>query len=257
MNTARNVCLFGGGVSAESRTLFAAMTTKPTAARKKLIDRTIKSLKSASVWSNLDRLFVLAAHDSQAALLNWINPGGTAAAAVSSPTFTADRGYTGNGSSSYVRTNFTPSSDGADYTQNSASIWVWSLTDGQVGGREAGNASAPLANIECRNASDNAVLSLNDATATQVSNPDGSGFVGGSRVSSSVKRLWRNGSQVGGDISVSATGVPTEEQWICAANSTLFSTRQIAVAAWGASLSGFEAAFYSAMLNYMEGVGAV
>jgi hypothetical protein len=30
-----------------------------------------------------------------------------------------------------------------------------------------------------------------------------------------------------------STGVPTQEQWVCGANSANFSTKQIAQAAWG------------------------
>ena len=55
-------------------------------------------------------LKVQAAHSSQAALLNWVStsyPSST----VNSPTFTTDRGYAGDGVSSYVASGYVPSAD--------------------------------------------------------------------------------------------------------------------------------------------------
>ena len=52
-------------------------------------------------------LKVQAAHSSQAALLNWVStsyPSST----VNSPTFTTDRGYAGDGVSSYVASGYVP-----------------------------------------------------------------------------------------------------------------------------------------------------
>jgi hypothetical protein len=41
-----------------------------------------------------------------------------------------------------------------------------------------------------------------------------------------------------------STALPSQEQWICGANSTNFSARRIAMAAWGASLAGKEVSFF-------------
>jgi hypothetical protein len=92
----------GGAFSPEASALFAAMTTPPTAARKTLIDACIVSLKAAGVWSKLDAFYMTAAADSQAARLNWKTPGSQTLSAVNSPTFTADRGYQGDGISAHL-----------------------------------------------------------------------------------------------------------------------------------------------------------
>jgi hypothetical protein len=41
--------------------------------------------------------------------------------AVNSPTWTANQGFTGNGTSSYIDTNFNPATQGVNYTLNDAS----------------------------------------------------------------------------------------------------------------------------------------
>src|SRR5690606_35810663 len=99
------------------------MTTPPTRARQLLINTTITNLIAAGLWPKLDVLYLLAAADEQAARLNWKNPGTFTCTAVNSPTFTADRGFAGDGSTSYLDTNFNISSaSGRLYEQNSAHI---------------------------------------------------------------------------------------------------------------------------------------
>lgn len=103
--------------------LIARMTTPPSGARAALIDACIRSLKVAGVWDKLDFLYFQAAHDAQAALLNWVSSSFDATA-VNSPTFTTDRGYAPNGSTSYLNTNWIPSASSL-FLQNSGSIGYW------------------------------------------------------------------------------------------------------------------------------------
>lgn len=108
----------------EASALFARMTTPPTAARKTAVNDMIVALKAAGVWSNLEVLQVYSAADSQAALLNWVSTSYNATA-VSSPTFTADRGFATNGSSSYINTGFGPSGSSlSGLDDSSLQMWV-------------------------------------------------------------------------------------------------------------------------------------
>jgi len=115
MPTPRQAALLSGGYCAEALAVFAAMTTAPDAARKRLINALIVSLKSSGVWSLLDSLYILAAADSQAARVDWKRPSVTATV-TNSPTFTADRGYAFDGSTNYLNTNFTPSTNAVAMT---------------------------------------------------------------------------------------------------------------------------------------------
>ena len=64
-----------GGYDAATEAIAAAFTTPPTTARKNLIDAAVVALKSAGVWTKLDALYLFAAADSQAAIINWKAPG--------------------------------------------------------------------------------------------------------------------------------------------------------------------------------------
>ncbi|RTE91924.1 hypothetical protein [Bradyrhizobium sp. LVM 105] len=245
-------------VNPEAAAIAAAFSPAPTNARKALIDNLVGGLKSAGIWSALDLFYVTAAAASQNGRVNWKNPGTFDLIEVSSPTFAADQGYTGNGSSSYLRTQYTPSTNGVNFTLNSASAWAWSRTNLASAGADLGNATAPRAFLTGRNGSDQLQGDMNNAAASSIStaNTNSIGFYGVQRRGSADRRLFLNGAQVGTASGVVSTSVPSVEQWVCAANATSFGTRQISVAAWGASLSGLESSFYNAVLTYMQAIGA-
>lgn len=99
----------------ETEAVIGRMNATPSDTRKGLINNLISALISGGVWSRLDALWVMAAHDSQAAAVNWIS-GNFTAAQVNSPVFTADRGFAGNGTSSYLNTGYVPGAVGTQAT---------------------------------------------------------------------------------------------------------------------------------------------
>lgn len=252
----------GGGAAfvfdnAEAETLVAAMNVAPNDTRKGLIDDLVGGLKTDGIWAELDILYLTAAHDSQAAQLNWKDPGTFDLIAVNSPTFETDRGYTGNGSTSRLRTQFTPSTNAINMAQDDASCWVWVTTDVSNANSDLGSLAGTGDFRICTRNGNNVQIAISDDTISGSGAPANSiGFTGASRAVSTTKKGWRNGVQSGTDIAVTSTGLAPDEQWVCGANSTQFSPRQIAAAAWGASLAGLEDEFYARMLTYMQGVGA-
>jgi hypothetical protein len=94
-----------------------------SAGRQTIVDALIVGLKSDGVWSKLDRLWLFAAENTQSALIDLV--GLVSATPVSSPTFTPDQGYAGDGTTSYIDTLFIPSTHGVTYTLNSAHFSVW------------------------------------------------------------------------------------------------------------------------------------
>lgn len=239
----------------ETIALLSAMTVTPDAARQILINATISSLKSSGIWAQLDLLYVDAAHDSQAARLNWKTPGSFTQAAVNGPVFVVDRGFTGDGSSSRLNTNFTPSTQATQITQNNASAWVWCVTNTINGSGDIGGSAT--SNIRLRTSNGvNAAVIINDATTSTVANITSVGLMGISRPSGSTKKVWKNGAQMGADISVASTSLSDSVQWMLGSAPAQFVDRQQAMGAWGAALTGLESSFYNTMLTYMQGVGA-
>lgn len=86
----------------------------------------LKTLKTIGVWNKLDVFYVFAQDGGRAfATLNWKNPNANQSTLVSSPTFVNNGGFTGNGTSSYIDTNFNPATQGVQYTQNDASRYFF------------------------------------------------------------------------------------------------------------------------------------
>ena len=97
--------------------------TAPSAAQQTLQNTLVTDLKTAGVWDKLDVFYVFATDgDSDYATLNWKAPSSHQVTKVSSPTFTANEGFTGNASSAYLDTNYNPTNDATNYALNAASF---------------------------------------------------------------------------------------------------------------------------------------
>ena len=117
---------------ADAVALFARMTSEPDAERKGLINALIVGAKDDGWWSSLDWLTLLAAHDSQASLLNW-KPG-SKTLTNSGATFTTDRGWTGDASSAYLSLGEAFNASGNLFSQDNASVGAWCNLQGAAGG---------------------------------------------------------------------------------------------------------------------------
>jgi hypothetical protein len=83
-------------------------------------NKLVVDLKNAGIWSKLDTFAVFATDgSSDFALIDWIRL--SQYTAVNSPTFTTNVGFSGNGTSAYIDTNYNPNTQGVNYTLNNAS----------------------------------------------------------------------------------------------------------------------------------------
>ncbi|TCT07612.1 hypothetical protein [Aquabacter spiritensis] len=112
--------------AAQTAALIARMAVPPP--RAGAIDILVRALIAAGIWAKLDALYLLAAHDAQAARLNWIQDAYTLAT-LNSPAFIPNRGYVGDGVTQALSTGFNAATAGGRYTQDSASFGAWSLTE--------------------------------------------------------------------------------------------------------------------------------
>lgn len=255
----------GGGYEAEALALFARFTAPPVAERKGLINTLIKSLKAAGVWTKLDALYLFAAADAQAARQNWIQDLYNATA-VSSPTFTADRGYAGDGASAYVNSNFNATTASSPkFVQDSAHVSGWNLTSraanntSLLGARES---TTKYIDIVPRAIGDLYIGRLNgNGTAVSTANSNSTGLFTINRSASNALQGYRNGASLGTSANVSA-GSPNAQLIMLARSLTgagpdSWTTDQIAAVCFGSSLTSVEeAAKYAAILTYLQAVGA-
>lgn len=117
--------------TAEYKSVYDSFTTKPSASVANAQNTMVESLVDSGVWSKFDVFYVFAGHtnDNNESLINWKNPGTNDSTAVNSPVFSQYNGFTGNGLSSYINTNYNPSTDKINLSLNSASFGLYSMTD--------------------------------------------------------------------------------------------------------------------------------
>jgi hypothetical protein len=101
--------------------------TLPSAGQQILQNQLVVDLKAGGIWSKLDTFAVFATDgNSNFALIDWIRL--SQYTAVNSPTFTTNQGFTGNGTSSYVDTNFSLSNLTTKLITNqgniSTGVWI-------------------------------------------------------------------------------------------------------------------------------------
>lgn len=196
----------GGGyrfVNAEAAALVARFATPADNDRKALIDGRFTAGKAKSFWAKLDALWVHAAHGAEAGRLNWLGDIYNCIP-VNNPAFTVDRGYLGNGSSSYLDTQFNPSTAvGANYALNSASFGIRSNTDNTGTGSLAGyydTGGAVGSTINPRiNVSNDALFRVNQGSTGSTASggsPSGVGMFAASRTGASAIKGYRNGSVI-------------------------------------------------------------
>jgi hypothetical protein len=129
----------GGGFTAEYKAILARATalgyTLPSAAVQAKQNQLMKDLIDLGFFATRDVFYVFAGGtDSDFATLNWKNPLTFPAVKVNSPTFAASSGFEGNGTTSYLDLNWTPSINGVNFQANNHSFGAFnSKNNAQTG----------------------------------------------------------------------------------------------------------------------------
>jgi len=251
-----------GNFDADTKLWLAQCGTRPSNAVVSAVDTFIRQCKVDGNWSLLDR-FWLFAQDVQAnARISIVNPSSTNITEVNSPTFNANQGYTGNGTTSYLRSAFIPSSNGINYTLNSASLFLYSRTNNAENKINMGGSSfGSLGNIYVipRFSDDKFYGRINESSANfiSVANTDGRGLFVARRTASNATALYKNGVSVATDTDTS-NSLCNVELYILGYNNngSLLSpaTKQIAIAGVGSG-SIEQAKFYTAVQNLATAIG--
>lgn len=239
--------------------LFARMTSQPTPVRKKLYSDLIVALKDSGVWATLDALYVRAAHSSQAARLNIVQEAFTSTA-VSSPVFEVDRGYTGDGSSSYLDWNLNPVTDvGLKLSQNNMAFSVW-MSDSNPGSNayDAGQGGTTNTSIIARN-TNNQIITRPQCASNMGSSStitDVKGLTGWGRSDGLNASLYKNGARLFFTGAIASSAL-VSSKFTSLRASTGYSGRRVSAEALGTfRTTAQELALYNALNTYMTAVGA-
>jgi hypothetical protein len=245
----------GSGFSAEAQQ-FLDRIDDPGDPRKALYAGLIDSLVAAGIWAKLDALYVFAADSEANALVN-LRQGAFAATKGGTPTFTVDRGFTG-GTNDYLDTNFNPTTAvGAQFTRDSACLFAWSRTAGQVGAPIIGMAASSNNYIYPRFTDNVSYNRTNRGTSSSTyASTDGAGLRSSNRSASNATQCYHQGAQVDTDTDAS-TALVNNNFVILQANGSAWYTGECAAAGFGASLDATEQdALYDILQTYMTAVGA-
>lgn len=193
--------------------------------------------------------------DSDYATLNWIAPSSNQATKVSSPAFTAKVGFTGNGTSSYVNTNFNGATQGGStFTQNNSGFGGYCYNEGN-GGYFIGQVATGARN-SITASGETTSLDINDNTVQSVVNYNGKGFYHAYRTSSTQVNLYKNSCFLTAALTGNSVARPSNNFYLLARNNAgtadSFDGSTISCFWAGAANNTSITAFYDAWLLMMK-----
>ncbi len=257
----------GGGTGGAEATAFLARTTGLDATHINAYIALIDGLVADGIWSAFDALYVYATQDSTTALLNLVSTNYNCVS-NGSPTFTADRGFTGanNSTSMYLDTQFNPqTASSPQYTQNSAHVSVWNTASVAGSGVVAEFGSISSGHqvwIIPRYSDGNTYLRVNDGgSSAGFSDSSGVGHYLAVRPSSSSLIGYKDGSQVQSISSTSVSPASTTFYALSHHDLSLGSTdgsgNRCGSVSYGSQLDATKSGnYYTRMRTYMTAVGA-
>lgn len=235
--------------------------TDPDAATKQIISDFYAGLKADSLYTLIDRMNLVAAHDSYGARLD-LKDKATLMTPVGSPTFTAFRGYYGDGVGAYVNTNWNSITPGTNHAQDSAGLTTYiNATSSDVGNLQAslGRITSVISFIRHRITTSNTMSGRINGNVTKEYGVQTTrlGFRSINRTLSNLTRGYGpDGLQSGTDETGASMALVNENFLLFRLQNTYASDR---IAFWAAH-SGFDAtqtlAFRNRIVTLLTALGA-
>lgn len=240
---------------------FLARTSGLDATHTSAYQTLICGLVADGIWAKLDLLYIFATQNTTTALLN-LKSTSFNGTLNGSPTFTTDRGYTGTEGSItvYINTGFNPTSGSPQFTQNSAHISAWNITNSSSNSSGIGSigAGGERSYILSSNAGVTQVL-VNVAATVGQSYTLTTGHNIANRPNSTTLQGYGNGVQLLSNGAMNSTALVNQNFYGLAINNVgvaLGTGLQFAQISIGSQLSSTEALnFYGRLRVYMTAVG--
>lgn len=248
---------FVGGLDAATQALLSQATTDGYTAASgttlTALDAYIKGLKADGIWSKLDILYVFATNgDSDFATYNILDPTTFQATKVNAPTFTSNQGFTGNGTSSYLDTNYNPSTNGVNYTLNNASFGIYTRNT-NTGGFIDCDGATNFSFLVCDN-TPRYIMAINAIVSDVEITPLVSGMLWDNRKQVNGHDFYVNGSIQSNEVDPS-NGIPNANFHVLKALSN-YGSMQVSIAFAGAELSAEASDFFTRTEAYMDAIGS-
>ncbi|MBB4574373.1 hypothetical protein [Rhizobium lentis] len=200
----------------EATAFFARMTPAPSADAQTAINSLYYRLKQCGAYPLIDALYLGVAEAEAHIRLN-LKSASFAMTATNVPTFAANQGFYGNGTSHVYNCNFIPSTAGGNFTQNNASIATYILDDRNENLDDVGSDNVCIRS-RFQDGSNNPVMvaRINQVTSSTVDLPPsktGSGLCWASRDDANTIRVGKGRTKLA-TVSVASSAL--------SANSVLF-----------------------------------
>jgi hypothetical protein len=244
----------------ETNTLAAAFSVAPTTNRKRTINRAIKRLKAAGIWTKAKMIMALGADEN--ASLRWWNDPTRTGVKISTPGFNASFGWTATANGQAINTNLNAN----ELTQNDLGAYVYCTSEPTGSSNSdmgAIDASSQGINICARRATnDNYTLRLAGTAVTTISADNdtfGGGLTGGSR-SDSANITGSHNGVAKNTVANASVALPNLNIYLLAHNAngsvSGFSPRRQAFAYIGRALTNAQEIELTAIVGeYLEAVG--
>ena len=239
--------------------------TPPGAAVAAAQNTMVCGLVDAGIWAKLD-IFYLFAQTTNAggeALMNWVTTGLYNATAFNAPAFVALEGFSGDGASAYIDSNWNCNSDAINYALNSASMGAYVRTNVAENKYVFGvqDLTPDVTRVNPRLATNVGEWWINNAIKESVAaQMDSRGMYIITRSAANSRTGYRNKAVWGQDAAVSV-GVPDGDVFILCQNvvgtgSNLITSRQVSVFFAGSILDLAEVTIATdAIETYMDSNG--
>jgi hypothetical protein len=247
---------------AEYTAVYNAMTNKPDATNAGYQNAMVKALVDGGYWARMDLFYVLAQQSNAAgeAYLNWINPAAYTCTVIGDVTFTSLEGVSAAGVG-FLRTEWTPSTHGVNYTLNSGTIAVYDRTESNLTEAIAGASDGTYELRLFPRASGNMVGAVNSEYSYSTTNSTSLGLPMTTRTGISAYANYMNGSPLGNDTFYNSNGLPTVPLVILAiglggSNGSANYTGQASIALVMDGVNNSDAsAIYTIIQAYMTSIG--
>lgn len=217
-----------------------------SAPRKTLVDNLIVGLKADGVWTKLDRLYLLAAENTQSALIDLVAL--SQGTAISAPTFTVDQGYTVDAvGGAGLGVNYNPTTDAVHLSQDNCHLGAWNLFNGTNVRQLISDVPGSQFTLYPKFTDNNTYTRVNDGSGG-VAIGDPRGLIVGDRNNNANRDTYFNGALLG---NVAASSVVLHNS-----ATILFDGGPCSAVSFGGSLTSTNhTAFYNRLRTYMTGVG--
>lgn len=227
--------------------------------RQTLVDTMITGLQTDGLWSKLDRLWLLAAENTQSAQIDMVAL--DQVSVNNAPTFTTDRGYAGNGTNAYLKTGYKPNL-GPKFSLNSAMMSVYqnvansALTSFACGNATGGNPNDYLA-VKDNNGKISGSINDFAGGGFAITTASALGLFTVSRTGASAVGIYRNGSSLG-TTAVSSSAVDSGFMELLGSQAFgAYTDGRIAMASFGGGFNSTDASnFNSRITTYLTAIGA-